>query len=85
MGAAICFARSGHRQCAQAGVTEPGGPDGRLLGQMSGCRVRQNQPSTFSMCMITKAIHAVVIESELYISYVNFKALHAAGNAFMNF
>ena len=41
----------------------------------------QNRPSTFSMCMITKAMHAVVIESELYISYVNFKTLHAAGNA----
>ena len=42
--------------------------------QMSGCRARQNQPSTFSMCMITKAMHAVVIENELYISYVIFKA-----------
>ena len=29
--------------------------------------------------MITKAMHAVVIDPELYISYVNFKALHAAG------
>ena len=28
---------------------------------------------------------AVVIESELYISYVNFKTLHAAGNASLNY
>ena len=45
----------------------------------------QSQPSTFSMCMTTIAMHAVVIESELYISYVNFKALHAAGNASLNY
>ena len=59
-------------------------PEERLLGQMSGCRVKQNQPSTFSMCMITKAMHAVVVEWELSISYVNFKALHAAGTASLN-
>ena len=52
---------------------------------MSGCRARQNQPSTFSMCMISNAMHAVVIETELYISYFNFKALHAAGNASLNY
>ena len=51
---------------------------------MSGCRARQNQTSTFSMCMITKAMHAVVIESELYIFYVNFKVMHAAVIASLN-
>ena len=67
--------------------------DERLLGQisvcwarsMSSCRARQNQPSTFPLCMITMAMHAVVIESECYISYVNFKALHVAGNASLNY
>ena len=53
--------------------------DERLLGQMSRCRARENQPSKFSMCMITKAMHALVLESELYSSYVNFLARHAAG------
>ena len=42
-------------------------PDERLLGHKNGCRARQNQPSTFPMCMITKAMHVVVIESELFI------------------
>ena len=59
-------------------------PDEHLLGHMSSCRAWQNQPSTFSMCMITVAMHAVVIETELYISYDNFKALHAACNASLN-
>ena len=35
--------------------------------------------------MITQAMHEVVIKSELYISYVNFKTLHAAGNASLNY
>ena len=52
---------------------------------MSGCRARQNQPSTFSICIITEAMHVVVIESELYISYANFKTLHAANNASLNY
>ena len=52
---------------------------------MSSCKAKQNQPLTFSMCMITKAMHAVVIESELYISYVNVMALHSAGTASLNY
>ena len=28
---------------------------------MSGCRARARQPTTFTMCMITKTMHAVVI------------------------
>ena len=48
-------------------------------------RARQNQPSTFFLCITTKAMHEVVIESERYISYVNVKALHAHGNASLNY